>query len=216
MIHPLIKPWLSRIHEFLDEVDVDHLEHFWEKYSLHDMPIQVLGGGAIAAPILSPEFCEALLKSVEHVPFLPNMAEEPSYRINEWVLGPSDDYFLGVLSAATEAIWPLFHILYGTAPNSISSVQVARYGEPGPVGTGWHHDESSEATCTISLAPHLHTGGGTALRPTGAFRPAVTVPPLPQGWGLLFNGRTTLHRGLDVTSGVRNLLVYWMNHERIV
>ena len=212
MIHPDLLEWLPAIRAFLKEVDLDNVEECWAKHDLDELPVRRLGDSIIVAPILAPQFCEVLLDYSRDIPFSTNMEEEPDYRINEWVLGPSDPYFLACLDAAAKAIWPLFNLMYGKAPNSFSSVQFARYGAPGPVGTGWHHDESSEATCTVSLNPGQFAGGGTALRPAGAFSEAVCVPPLPQGWGLLFNGRTTLHRGLPVTDGVRQLLVFWMNH----
>lgn len=212
MIHPDLLEWLPAIHGFMNGVSLENVEDCWYDYGLNDLPIKRFGDQVIAAPILAPQFCEVLLDWAKYEPFEPNLEEEPDYRINELVLGPKTPYFLACMDSAAKAIWPLFNLLYGKAPNGFSSIQIARYGEPGPVGTGWHHDESSEATCTVSLNPGQFAGGGTALRPAGAFSRAVCVPPLPQGWGLLFNGRTTLHRGLPVTDGVRQLLVFWMNH----
>lgn len=195
-----------------DDLDLDNLAPLWFKHKLDALPI-TQHGNAISIPLLDPRVCDDIVRRHQDAEFTPNMAEEPDYRINELVLDPSERSTMILMRFAEEVIWPLFSLLYGKAPNRFSSIQIARYGAPGPVGTGWHHDEDSEATCTVSLNPGQFAGGGTALRPLGGFAAPVYVPPLPQGHALLFNGRTTLHRGLDVTEGVRNLLVFWMNHE---
>jgi len=212
MIHPDLAPHLGNIKEFLDDnLDLDNLAPSWFKHHLDSLPI-TQHGNAISIPLLDPRVCDDIVVRTASANFAPNMDEEPDYRINELVLAPGERSTMQLVRFAEEVIWPLFTLLYGKAPNSFSSIQIARYGAPGPVGTGWHHDEDSEATCTVSLNPGQFTGGGTALRPLGGFSAPVCVPPLPQGHALLFNGRTTLHRGLDVTSGMRNLLVFWMKH----
>lgn len=209
-LNPDILDYMPKVHEFLERVgkDVDSVEDHAEL--VRNGPLQY-HGGFFTCPVLSAEGCAYFLELADKEEFKPNELEEPAYQIPELVFGGV--HKLAAMELAEEILWPLFHIMYGTAPNHFSSIQLARYRQG--VGTGWHHDTDSEASAVISLAPGRHTGGGTALRPAGALAPAVVLPPLPQGHALLFNGRTTLHRGLPTTTGERNLLVYWMMHHEV-
>lgn len=142
-----------------------------------------------------------------------NKDEKAAYQIPEIVLSHHPELTEQDILAkqiGMEILWPLFGLMYGSYPNHFSSVQLARYCAPSNTGTGWHSDTESEASCVVSLAPERHVGGGTELLPYGAFGHRFYFPPLPKGHALLFNGRTTLHRGMEITEGQRNLLVYWM------
>jgi hypothetical protein len=212
-LDPVIVDYIPKVQEFLEKVGhhgANSVEH-WAGL-VRNGPLQY-HGGFFTCPVLSAEGCEHFLYLAddEARSFEPNTDEQPEYQIPELVL--TGGYMASAMELAEEVLWPLFHIMYGAAPNHFSSIQLARYKSG--VGTGWHHDTDSEASAVISLAPGRHTGGGTALRPAGALAPAVTLPPLPQGSALLFNGRTTLHRGLPTTTGERNLLVYWMMHNEV-
>lgn len=204
--------FLPRIKEYLADVElhgIDMAHQLWIECGMDKGPLQV-HEGFFTCPVLSPDACDFYLNYGDRQPdlFQANDEEEEAYQIPEIVL-PSTLHKISA-ELAREALWPLFHLMYGSPPNHFSSIQLARY--KAGVGTGWHHDKESEATCVISLAPERHTGGGTAILPAGACAPAVILHPLPKGSALLFNGRTTLHRGLPTTKGERNLLVFWMMH----
>ena len=212
VLSPELLEFLPRIEEFLAMVDlvgIDNCHDIWLDFGMHEGPLKV-HDGYFTCPVLSAEGCEFYLNYADKCPdlFKPNEEEKPEYQIPEIVLPVGLSTITKEL--AREALWPLFHVMFGTPPNHFSSVQLARYKEG--VGTGWHHDTDSEFTAVVSLAPGRHTGGGTMLLPRGAAAPARVVMPLPQGSALLFNGRSTLHRGLPTYRGERNLLVFWMMH----
>lgn len=204
--------FLPRIEEFLAMVDIRGIEHahdLWLDFGMKDGPLQY-HDGYWTCSVLSPDACNFYLEYADKCPdlFRPNEAEEPAYQIPEIVLPTGLSKISKVF--AEEALWPLFHLMVGTPPNHFSSIQLARYKQG--VGTGWHHDKDSEFTAVVSLAPERHKGGGTALLPAGVALAPVVLPPLPKGSALLFNGRSTLHRGLPTATGERNLLVFWMMH----
>lgn len=144
--------------------------------------------------------------------FVPNETEGKAYQIPEIVLSTHHEPMRLASKIGKQILWPIFHLMYGSPPDYFSSIQLARYSDPENLGTGWHCDESSEASCVVSLSPERHTGGGTMLMPYGVFGEPYILPSLPKGDALMFNGRTTLHRGLEVVNGERNLLVYWMTN----
>jgi hypothetical protein len=212
VLSPELLDFLPKIEEFIAMVElhgIDNAHNLWLETEMDKGPLQ-RHEGFFTCPVLSADACDFYLEFADKQPdlFKPNAKEELEYQIPEIVLPTG----LATLSRklAEEALWPLFHLMYGTPPNHFSSIQLARYRQG--LGTGWHHDEDSEATCVVSLAPERHVGGGTAILPAGATAPAVVLPPLPKGSALLFNGRQTLHRGLPTAKGERNLLVFWMMH----
>jgi len=214
--HRQIRPWVNKIHQFINEikeVGIDECDHLWAKSGLKYSPFRY-HGGYFVCPILSEEACDYILRFADgmHAHYKVNEEEAIPYQIPELILAEhSVAMDMNCKAVGRELIWPLFELMFGNRPNHFMSVQLARYqAKDGDIlGTGWHNDECSDASCVISLSPERHVGGGTALRCGGACKPAIIVPPLPKGWGLLFAGRTTLHRGLPLTSGQRNLLVYW-------
>lgn len=174
-------------------------------------------GGFYTMRLLTAEGADYFLGAADRLAdqFQPNAEEGREYQIPEIVMahhGALAPHYLLARQIGEQILWPLFHLMYGNPPNVFSSIQLARYSAPSNLGTGWHCDTDSEATCVVSLAPERHQGGGTELMPKGAFAPAEFLPPLPKGHALLFNGRCTLHRGVELDSGERNLLVYWMTN----
>lgn len=218
-VHPLTLRMAEQIEEFLSHVgkhpDLDHVEEAF--YAM--VPYRTLAEyrGFFTLALLTREGAEYFLDAADRhaALFTPNQDEGAEYQVPEIVLShvpelrEADELAREI---ARRVLWPIFHCIYGNPPNTFSSVQLARYAAPSNLGTGWHADTDSEATCVVSLAPDRHVGGGTLLRPRGAFGPAVRLQPLPKGTALLFNGRTTLHRGVELESGERNLLVYWMKN----
>lgn len=173
--------------------------------------------GVLTLHLFTEELCDHLVSVADCNKdlFASNEEEGEAYRIPELItadyrdMEELDDLLKEI---GREVLWPIFHVMFGNPPNYFSSVQFARYEHPTNVGTGWHSDTTSEASCVVSLAPELHEGGGTILMPDGAFGPPMYIDPLPKGHAILFNGRKTLHRGLELKSGVRNLMVYWMGN----
>lgn len=211
--HRDIRQWINRIHEFIAAVGktgIDEADDIWQRMGMKRMPL-VNHGGYYTCPVLSPEVCASLVNFGDIVGFKVNDSEESAYQIPELIIRDhSPDLDASLRAVGRELLWPIFELITGARPNHFSSIQLARYGEGDIRSTGWHQDEDSEATVVVSLAPNLHTGGGTALRPAGILGPVAVLPPLPTGHALIFNGRHTLHRGLPLVSGQRNLLVYWM------
>lgn len=162
-------------------------------------------------PLLSPVFCDALLVESRTFNFQPNAEEAPAYQIPEAVLAETCPQLNRTLVELFRgAAWPMLAMLDARSPAQITSVQLAKYTPLGTAHGNWHHDEDSDQTVVVSLAPELHTGGGTELMLGSAFqRKTLNIPPLPKGHALFFRGKFTLHRGLAVESGERNLLVYW-------
>jgi hypothetical protein len=159
-------------------------------------------------PFLSPEFCAGLVKESTAMTFEVNEAEEPDFRIPEVVLKHTCLQLHASLSVLfDDAMLPVAELLYGLDPKVIRSIQLAKY-KPTEVGYGnWHHDFDSDFTVVVALSDD-HTGGGTEIKGHG-FSPCVEVPQLPIGHALIFPGKIFLHRGMPVTEGERNLLVFW-------
>lgn len=168
--------------------------------------------GIYTMPFLTPEYCNKLRVEADEMHrvfgYAVNEYEDTPYQIPELVVAR----YCGNLHACLEV---LFHRVYdvicriqmGFVPTYLRTVQFAKY-EPAEVGHGnWHIDEDSDITVVVSLNPEEFQGGGTDLR-TGPLA-SIQVPALPKGHALLFNGKTTLHRGRAVTSGRRDLLVFW-------
>ncbi|MBH9196966.1 hypothetical protein I5K50_11455 [Pseudomonas aeruginosa] len=102
---------------------------------------------------------------------------------------------------------PLTKVLYQLEQAKMSSIQFAQYTPDNTAHGNWHHDRDSDITLVVALSD-FHKGGGTAVKPQGLGKTFV-VPQLPVGHAMLFQGSRTLHKGLPVTEGARNLLVFW-------
>lgn len=167
-----------------------------------------MGGSVYNAPLMTPTECEALLDNIAEYDFTPNLSEGAEYRIEEAILEVVDP---GAYESLKEFLLPVLNayclMLFSTPITKVVSFQVAKYRPEGTPGTGWHHDTESDFTAVISLNPGKFEGGGTGIRVMP--HSTVDIPPLPQGHGLMFNGRCIQHRGLPVTSGERLLLVCW-------
>lgn len=165
------------------------------------------GPGIYSFPFLSVMCCKQLLTEAKFLPYKVNDEEDEPFQIPECVL----QNVCHPLALGLERLWlsvvpHLSEILFHIEPKLVSA-QLARYSPDNVAGGNWHRDEDSDVSCVVALS-ELHTGGGTELRPPG-IEPSLIVPQLPTGHALLFLGKTTLHRGLPVTQGERNLLVFW-------
>ncbi len=166
--------------------------------------------GVYSVPYLSPALCIALRDHLDQLGYCPNEDEEPEARINECVLNYADPaLFNGLNGMFYSYMRPLANLLLQLDVQSCLAIQGALYTQDGTSGTAWHKDTDSEFTVTVALSePKRFGGGGTSIWRDGE---EIDVPPLPIGHALLFAGRTTLHKGNDVTSGARHLLVHWAN-----
>jgi hypothetical protein len=104
------------------------------------------------------------------------------------------------------------HLAHGCVPEAVHSVQLTRYAANGSFQGVWHNDQDSDQTVIVELDPSTHTGGRTMLMDG----PLCTVeaPVLAQGEALILCGKTTLHAGVPLKAGERNILVYWTETKR--
>lgn len=170
--------------------------------------LPTMGGFVYMVPVIPPHVCDNLIECAKNYDFTPNLLEEPDYRINEAVLSVVAPVLYETLVGPLSKILNAYCLMINqTEITSIESLQLAKYRPDGTAETKWHHDDASDFTCVISLNPESFEGGGTGVR----VAPHATqdIPPLQKGWGLVFNGRSVQHRGLQVTSGERLLLVCW-------
>jgi hypothetical protein len=166
-----------------------------------------LVGPALAVPFLAASFCDAVVTEFRGYRYEPNHEEGAAFQIPEVVLAKAcPTLYRTCYELFKGAMLPVLSGTFGLTPEVVRSIQLAKYTPDGTRSGNWHHDEDSDQTVVVSLAPELHTGGGTDLR-HGFGR--VHVPALDKGHALLFPGKTTLHRGSPVTTGERNLLVFW-------
>lgn len=185
----------------------------WAMSVLTNYRVTGLAGSAFAVPFLHPDVCanlvgEAVRLGEEHG-HQPNPEEDSPYQIPELVLKHLDPVLYEHCAELVEVLKVWFLMIYHVAPNSISSIQFAKYEPNGTDHGNWHHDRDSDFTAVVSLAPELFEGGGTDIR----LNPVEyhSVPPLPAGYALIMNGKQIQHRGRAVTAGVRHLLVFWLD-----
>jgi len=165
--------------------------------------------GIYTMPFLAPEYCDLLLAEARAMAeYEVNDAEDVPFQIPELVVQEHCIELATCLAKLFHEVYgPVCNILMGVEPEELQTVQFAKY-QPHAVGHGnWHVDIDSDITVVVSMNPGEFVGGGTDLR-TGPLA-TIQLPPLPKGHALLFNGKTTLHRGRAVTEGRRDLLVFW-------
>lgn len=161
-----------------------------------------------SAPLFSPEFCAKLVRESDAMSFSPNEQEEEAYQIPEVVLQHECIQLHGSLSVHFHRVckdWAA--LLFGMEITVLRTIQFAKY-TPDTVDRGnFHIDCASDFTVVVALSDE-HKGGGTEVL-THGFGRVITVPQLPIGHAMIFPGKVFRHRGLPVTSGCRNLLVFW-------
>jgi len=203
--------------EQLDEIvseSSDWSEAFaWAMSVLMNNRVTGLAGSAFGVPFLNPDICAKFVTEAvrlgDEYGHTPNPDEEPAYQIPEIVLKHVAPDIHEKVSDLVQYLNIWFMLIYQTTPKSISSIQFAKY-EPDGTGNGnWHIDEDSDFTAVVSLAPEMFEGGGTDIMVSPV--EYMSVPPLPAGYALLMNGKQIRHRGRQVTSGVRHLLVFWLD-----
>lgn len=164
--------------------------------------------GVWAVPYLSPEWCDEVCKLSRELPYEVNAVEAVEYQIEEQFLADTHpDLFAACVDLVAGVLMPLVRVTHQLEIEEVMSVQIAKYADNGVAHGNWHTDSDSDLTAVVSLNPGEFKGGGTEIR-TGLLK-AREIPPLPQGYALIFCGKTTLHRGLHVEEGERLLLVHW-------
>ena len=167
---------------------------------------------AVAIPLFSEKLCNNLIQYAtdRNEDFKPAEHDEEQYKIPEVVLQEHDPaLYERVLDFAQNSLFFLCYLHWGKYPNYVDSIQLAQFKMNKIRTTNWHHDGLSEMTCLVNLDPSLFTGGGTDIR-TSIFS-YDHIDNVQKGHVLLFNGRMTLHKSHPITSGVRNILVFWLN-----
>lgn len=164
--------------------------------------------GVYSIPFLNPKYCDDLLTEIAAISFEVNPDEEEEVQIPEITLQDNCPALHSCLHGLfNNVVNPLTKVLYQLEQERMSSIQFAQYRPDNTARGNWHHDKDSDITLVVALSD-FHKGGGTMVKPQGLGKPFV-VPQLPVGHGMLFQGSRTLHMGLPVTEGARNLLVFW-------
>ncbi len=166
------------------------------------------GHGVYSLPFLDPAYCADLLAEAQHMNYAVNEDEQVAVQIPELFLREVCPQLYQSLAALFRRyVVPLSRLLLHVEPELVQSVQFAKYAPHNTPQGAWHRDEDSDVTLVVALS-NEHKGGGTEVSPPWPAE-KFTVPQLPVGHAMLFMGRTTLHQGLPVTEGERNLLVHW-------
>jgi predicted 2-oxoglutarate/Fe(II)-dependent dioxygenase YbiX len=167
---------------------------------------------AFVVPVLSEEACAYLVQKSERYSWEENEQELPRFRIPEVVLREQDPQLEQELKVALfAALAPVTASIWGRLPDSYSSLQLTRYNPRGRDGGAYHIDATSDYTAVIALNDDF-TGGGTTI--VDGLLGETTIPPVPKGFALIFDGKKTLHKGLAVTSGDRLLLTVWAQNDK--
>lgn len=176
--------------------------------SAEDAPHKGYASGVYSIPFLTPEYCEELLNEIALMSFAVNPDEEAEVQIPEITLKDNcPNLHSGLHGLFNHVVNPLSAILFQLEQTKMSSIQFAQYRPDNTACGHWHHDRDSDITLVVALSD-FHKGGGTMVKPQGLGKP-FEVPQLPQGHAMLFQGSRTLHMGLPVTEGARNILVFW-------
>jgi hypothetical protein len=159
-------------------------------------------------PLFTPEFCDHIIDRACSRPYEVNEEEEEPVQIPELVLSEKDPELYELLMELMPelSVWTM--LAYNTEIEEVGSIQLARYTPDSVAGGNWHHDKDSDVSFVVSLNPENFEGGGTEVRTS--LTGSIIIPPLPKGWALMFPGRLVQHRGLSVTKGQRDLLVFWL------
>lgn len=186
--------WLSLLHHLVSEYGAGGFRQFTS--------------GVYSIPFLHPAYCEKLLDEIAAMSFEVNPDEAAEVQIPEITLSDNCPALHSCLHGLfNNVVNPLTRVLYQLEQTKMTSIQFAQYRPDNTAHGNWHHDRDSDITLVVALSD-FHEGGGTMVKPQGLGEPFV-VPQLPQGHAMLFQGSRTLHKGLPVTEGARNLLVFW-------
>jgi len=187
---------------------IPRIKDFYAGKGVHDPQVECLAKEVLkevfTAPIFSDKFCNLVKDEIQNMNFVPNDDEDELRQIPEIILSERlPEFYASLEKVVKSVINPIIWSIWQRTVEDIH-VQVANYNPKGKVKGAWHHDHSSDITIVVPLNTGKYEGGGTEFYNRGS------VPPLPNGHGLIFPGFTHLHRGLAVESGDRYLMVFWL------
>jgi len=161
----------------------------------------------ISFPYLTPEYCKNLISLCEdidqfkHRPGDEFPAPEMDLKDISPYLNTTHVEFIEkhVLPIAT-AIWK-FPVIW------LASAFVVKHTVEGQTGNpGWHHDGMGDVTLSVQLNEDFESGG------VFFERQKYMAGKLPVGEAILFPSKVThRHTALNITSGTRYSLTYWMS-----
>lgn len=158
-------------------------------------------------PVLTKKYCDYLVKKMDSVKYTANNEESEMYQIPEFVLDYDSKEFKMFADIIFSYVNHISTIVYHQKTEHINSIQFAKYSLDTTSNGNLHSDKDSDITIVINLSDKFDGGGTRILLP--GFNNEVIVPPVPVGHCLLFRGKMELHEGMKITSGSRDLLVFW-------
>ena len=158
-------------------------------------------------PVFTENYCKYLVDKMKDAKYIENNIEAEMYQIPEFVLDQESSEFKMFADIVFNYINNISTMVYHQKTEDISSIQFARYSKDTTSNGNLHSDQDSDITIVINLSDKFD-GGGTRLLLPG-FDNEIVIPPVPVGHCLLFRGRMELHEGMKITSGTRDLLVFW-------
>lgn len=208
--HPRLLAALPAIQRVAEALNADKLFLAGDYITLKQL-LTKYPNGVYTFPFYSVEHCAGIMGDLADLSYDVNNEEPHEAQIRECVLEHECVPMYNCAAVLWQAVCPaLAFILWNVEPETIASIQAAKYTPETTAGTDWHTDASSDVTLVVALTD-THGGGGTGVKPGLFAGDDFEVPALPIGHAMFFLGRTTLHKGLPVTSGERNLLVHWTN-----
>ena len=173
-----------------------------------------LYNGVYTFPLLSKSMCKKILKDTSKYEYTTNSKEDIPYQMPEIVLNDVDTTLYNQLSNVYfDNIGVISQSMYGVEADDIRSIQLAKYSADGISKGNWHFDSDSDITVVVSLSDD-YEGGGTMIKPYGDTK-ELFIPKLPVGHAIMFRGRHFMHKGLQVTKGSRDILVFWTMAEDV-
>jgi hypothetical protein len=183
----------------------------WAAITLAEGRLPTLAAPAFVVPVLSPQACTAIVEKSRDWQFEVNEAERPAYQMDEAVIGYHDPEFDRFIKGnLADALAPWIMAIWGRLPSRWVSLQLASYSPTSTAESGYHIDDDSDVTAVLALNDDF-AGGGLAIR--DGLLGECTLPPLPKGYAVLFDGRRTIHRGLPVSEGRRVIMTAWSNSD---
>lgn len=228
-LHPEFQPYAQALLELVDYAITEGPEpdtlasvlnenprwsaaYDWAMETIDANAVGALGGNVFALPLLHPNYCQKLIDEAQRLEgqhgYRPNPLEEAPYQMPEIVLQHTDAALYNELAEFIQYLGIWFVMIYQNRPTKIGTIQFAKYEPDGTAHGNWHRDQDSAYSAVVSLDQDRFTGGGTEVLINPLH--SVAIPALPAGYVLLFNGQQIRHRGRAVTSGVRHLLVFWL------
>lgn len=176
--------------------------------SLYSNIVEVVPG-VYRMSVIGSDYTNRICEYMDGVSFEVNTEEQIAYQLPECVLEYNNqELYVEAVSLFNNFFKKVATMLYHRKDYSIQTAQLARYSKELGISEGnWHYDKDSDLT-VVTYLNDGYTGGGISIKPFGNSK-VVEINDLKRGDVLIFNGHMTPHKGNPVTSGNRDLLVYW-------